>query len=281
MVSLSLFLFGMSCVQVKPVVVAKPSVKPVLVGDGYKGILIPAGSFQMDCTLGDLNCNDNEKPVRKVTISRDFYMMESEVTQGLYESVMGSNPSHFKGSNLPVEQVTWFDAVKFANKLSVKEGLEQCYSISGTNVSWSNKSCNGWRLPTEAEWEYTARGGDLQYKYAGSDRLSGVWTYENSGNKTHSVCGKSKNGYGLCDMIGNVWEWTWDWYDESLYGSHADRGTVRDPYGSGTLANSDSIRVWRGGRWKDIAWCSHVSGRYYDSLDCEDRYLGFRLGRTP
>ena len=249
----------------------------VVTGNGYKAVLIPSGTFQMGCTSGDSDCYDWEKPVHKVTISRDFYLMESEVSQGLYESVMGSNPSHFKGSSLPVEKVSWYDAVKFANKLSAKEGLEQCYSISGDNVSWSNKDCNGWRLPTEAEWEYASRGNQ-SYKYAGSSSLSGVaWYSDNSGSKTHNVCGKQKNGYGLCDMSGNVWEWVWDWYDVSLYGSHADRGTVRDPYG----ANSGSNRVGRGGSWGNDARGARVSLRKDGSPGSEGNGLGFRLGRTP
>ena len=250
-----------------------------LEGNGYKAVLIPAGTFTMGCTSEQgSDCYDNEKPAHKVEISKDFYMMESEVTQGLYKRVMGENPSRFKGSNRPVEQVSWYDAVKFANKLSQQEGLEQCYSISGNNVKWSNKDCNGWRLPTEAEWERAARGGEYQYKYAGSNNMDSVgWYGSNSGDETHDVCGKAKNGYGLCDMSGNVYEWCWDWYDGTLYGSHADRGTVRDPYGT----NSGSNRVRRGGCWYDIARGTRVSNRRGRLPVFEDGALGFRLGRTP
>ena len=247
-------------------------------GDGYKAMLIPAGTFTMGCTSEQgSDCGSDEKPAHKVEISKDFYLMESEVTQDLYQRVMGTNPSYFKGSNRPVEQVNWYDAVKFANKLSQQEGLEQCYAISGNNVKWSNKDCNGWRLPTEAEWEYAARGGQ-SYKYAGSNNMDSVgWYGSNSGDETHDVCGKQKNGYGLCDMSGNVWEWTWDWYDRSLYGSHADRGAVRDPYG----ANSGSFRVFRGGSWNDGAWGTRVSPRSDFHPGSESNDLGFRLGRTP
>ena len=192
---------------------------------------------------------------------------------------MGGNPSRFKGANRPVERVSWFDAVHFANKLSELEGLESCYTISRINLDWSNRSCRGWRLPTEAEWEYAARGSE-SYKYAGSSSVDSVaWYNDNSGSKTHNVCGKPKNGYGLCDMSGNVYEWVWDWYDKdkSLYGSHADRGTVRDPYG----ANSGSNRVGRGGSWGNDARGARVSLRKDGSPGSEGNGLGFRLGRTP
>jgi formylglycine-generating enzyme required for sulfatase activity len=243
----------------------------LVVGDGYQAVLIPSGTFQMGCTSGDSDCYDDESPVHKVTISRDFYLMESEVTQGLYESVMGSNPSKFKGSSLPVEEVSWFDAVEFANKLSAKEGLEECYLISGDNVSWSNKDCNGWRLPTESEWEYAARGSE-SYKYAGSSSVDSVaWYGDNSGGKTHDVCGKQKNGYGLCDMSGNVFEWVWDWMGD--YSSSVEV----DPKG----ASEGSDRVVRGGSWFDSAGGSRVSLRL--GLTPVDRgsVLGFRLLRIP
>ena len=131
--------------------------KQKMVEKMYSVVEIPAGTFMMGCTFEqEDDCGHLEKPAHQVTISKDFYLMENEVTQALYERVMGENPSEFKGLNRPVEQVSWYDAVKFCNKLSQIEGLDQCYTINGNDVSWSNKSCNGWRS-TEAEWEYAAR----------------------------------------------------------------------------------------------------------------------------
>ena len=234
--------------------------------------LVPAGQFTMGCTSEQTDCSNDETPTHQVTISKDFYMMESEVTQALYQRVMGENPSYFKGSHRPVGNVSWYDAVKLANKLSEMEGLEQCYSINGEtvrwSVRWSNPECKGWRLPTEAEWEYSARGGQ-SYKYAGSDNVDEVaWYHGNSGNETHDVCGKNRNGYGLCDMSGNVWEWVWDGY--STYRSSP---TV-DPLGP----DSGSSRVLRGGSCSYTQF-DRVSIRSYSRPSGTSSFVGFRLCR--
>ena len=242
---------------------------PVIKGVDYTAKLIPSGTFTMGCTSEQSGCAGDETPIHKVTLTRDFYMMESEVTQELYQRVMGNNPSRFRGVNRPVEKVSWFDAVKFANKLSSMEELEQCYTINGNTVSWSNTSCTGWRLPTEAEWEYASRGGQ-SYKYACSNSVGDVaWYSGNSIGQTHDVCGKSRNGYGLCDMSGNVYEWVWDWF-----GDYSSVGQT-DPRGP----DSGSYRVIRGGSWFNFARRTRVSYRSNNDGTDRDNFLGFRLSR--
>ena len=236
----------------------------------YSAQLIPSGSFLMGCTGEQgVDCDRDEKPTHSATISQDFYMMKSEVTQELYERVMGTNPSEFRSGHHPVEQVRWFDVIKFANKLSSMEGLEQCYTINRNTVTWSDSSCRGWRLPTETEWEYAARGGD-PHKYAGGWVLDDVaWYATNSRKQTHGVCSKLKNGYGLCDMSGNVYEWVWDWKVDY------ERFPTVDQQGP----DAGSTRVIRGGSWDNDAQYVRVSNRNArDPMD-KDSLLGFRLCR--
>ena len=232
---------------------------------------IPSGTFMMGCIKGDNDCDRDERPSHQVRISRSFVMMKSEVTQALYNRVMKRNPSMFSGANRSVEGVSWFDAVNFANRLSEIEGLETCYSIDGENVRWNEFSCVGWRLPTEAEWEYAARGGK-SYKYAGSNTAGVVAWYDGdqSTGSTHVVCGKQTNGYGLCDMSGNLWEWVWDWkgkYDSSL---------SVDPRGP----TSGSYRVVRSGGWNREVQAVRLSNRDYDKPTKTYGNLGFRLLRA-
>ena len=223
----------------------------------------------MGCTKGDGDCSRNEYPVHRVTISHDYYMMKSEVTQKLYNKVY--NRSGLKGDSRPVRHVSWYGAVKFANALSVQMGLEECYSISGKDVIWpKGVKCTGWRLPTEAEWEYAARGGE-EYKYSGSNSVSYVgWTNRNSASNSHSVCGKEENGYGLCDMSGNVFEWVWDRY--GYYSSTS----VTDPTGPST----GTERVFRGGSWCYTADRARVSDREGSNPSVSGNRRAFRLTRT-
>jgi formylglycine-generating enzyme required for sulfatase activity len=189
---------------------------------GMKLVYIPPGEFMMGSNDGD----SDEKPVHKVRISKGFYMGVYEVTQAQWQAVMGTNPSNFKGDNLPVETVSWNDATEFCKKLSQKEGRT-------------------YRLPTEAEWEYACRA-DSNTRFCFGDNDSGLddyawYGYEKSGKQTHPVGQKKPNAFGLYDMHGNVWEWCQDWYDEDYY----SRSPEVDPQGHDT----GSARVLRGGSW--------------------------------
>ena len=256
-------------------------------------VLIPKGDFMMGGLEDDEDADDIEKPRHKVTLTRDFLMGKYPVTQALWESVMGSNPSHFKGANRPVETVSWLDVVAFGNKLSEREGLEPVYSgLGGYQLShkfgdedWLGNSkkatklskkisvsatANGYRLPTEAEWEYSARANQ-SFKYSGSDNVDEVaWYDDNSGYETHPVGQKKPNGFGLYDMSGNVAEWVWDWYGD--YSSQSDSDLVGP--------NRGLYRVYRGGSWNHFAGYARISTRYEDCPDLERRDLGFRPGRT-
>jgi len=230
-------------------------------------IFVKGGTFLMGSNDGD----GIETPVHFVTVS-DFYIGKHEVIQKEWQEVMVSNPSNFKGDNLPVERVSWYDAVEFCNEKSKVEGLTPCYYGSGENTI-CDFSANGYRLPTEAEWKYAAKGGteSENYKYSGSDSIDEVAWYDgNSGDKTHSVGGKQPNELGIYDMSGNVWEWCNDWYES--YSSNSQT----NPRG----ASSGSYRVFRGGSWRSIAKYCRVAIRYHSRPDYSYNFLGFRLLRS-
>jgi formylglycine-generating enzyme required for sulfatase activity len=250
---------------------ADPTEAKVIKGNGYQAVKIPKGTFMMGALDNDEEALDREKPAHEVTITYDFYMMTTEVTQDLYKKVTGSKPSKFKGKDRPVEYVSWTDAVRFANELSRKEGLEECYAISESGVSWPKKlDCLGWRLPTEAEWEYAAKANQ-GFKYAGSDNIEEVaWYWDNSNGETHGVGQKKANGFGLFDMTGNVLEWCWDWYGE--YSS----SPTEDPTGPTT----GTFRMSRGWGWDFDGGRTRLSYRSWGSPSGRGNYLGFRLSRT-
>ncbi len=245
---------------------------------GENMVFVRGGTFRMGSISGD----DDEKPVHSVTLS-DFWMGKYEVTQGEWRDVIGTsirqqrdktNPDWSmagEGNNHPMYFVSWEEAVEYCNALSRREGLTLCYSGSGSNIQ-CNFNANGYRLPTEAEWEYAARGGSSSRSttYAGSNTISGVaWYSDNSGNQIHPVGGKQSNELGIYDMTGNVWEWCWDRYVR--YGS----GSQRDPAGP----SSGSNRVERGGSWSINTSHCRVANRNLDTPT--DRYgdLGFRVVR--
>ena len=237
----------------------------VVVPDGF--VLVEGGTFTMGSPESESGRFSGEVQ-HQVTV-RSYYMSKYEVTQAQYQAVMGSNPSYYTGDNKPVERVTWYNAVNFCNKLSEDEGLEKVYTINSTDVT-ANWTKNGYRLPTEAEWEYAARGGKKSkgYLYSGSNTAGDVaWHWDNSESKTHEVGTKAANELGLYDMSGNVWEWCWDWYGS--YGSEAQT----DPVGSST----GSSRVLRGGSWGSIARFVRVAFRNNVSPGLSSNHFGFRL----
>lgn len=226
-------------------------------GVKFKMIYVEGGTFQMGATPEqDSYAHVDEKPVHSVTLS-DFCIGETEVTQALWKAVMGNNPSYFKGDNLPVENVSWNDCQEFIRKLNQLTGKT-------------------FRLPTEAEWEYAARGGNKSrgYKYAGGNSIDNVaWYDDNSGNSTHPVKGKRANELGLYDMSGNVWEWCQDWYLKEYYSVSPSK----NPQGPA----SGSIRVLRGGSWRYFTWDCRVSDRDPNGPDYRHNYYGFRLALVP
>jgi formylglycine-generating enzyme required for sulfatase activity len=253
---------------------------------------LPGGTFLMGSPASEAGRNSNETQ-HQVTVS-GFFMGKYEVTQKEWTAVMGSNPSGFKGDNLPVESVSWYDVIEYCNKRSIKEGLTPAYTIDKSrrdpnnkheydNVKWAvtwNRGGNGYRLPTEAEWEYACRAGSTAPFSTGSNITTSQANYDGNnpynGNaagvyrvKTWEVGSGAANAWGLYDMHGNVWEWCWDWFGD--YGS----GAQSDPSG----AVSGSNRVLRGGGWRSDA--RYLRSAFRDSNTPEIRYYnyGFRLVR--
>ena len=262
-------------------------------------VLVEAGTFKMGSNEG---YGDN-KPVHEVTITTPFYMGKYEVTQAEYEkycSYGSSSPSssYGDGDNYPAYYVSWYDALVYCNKRSMAEELTPCYSISGStdpekwgtvptssNNTWNavvcNWNANGYRLPTEAEWEYAARAGDNTVEsltYSGTSDVNQLgdyaWYFYSANDKTHEVGTKLPNAFGLYDMSGNVWEWCWNWFTDSY---NAETEGESDPTG----ASAGSYRVLRGGSWSnfsDRCAVSYRSGNY--GPYGRDYYLGFRVVRA-
>jgi formylglycine-generating enzyme required for sulfatase activity len=253
-------------------------------------VAIPPGTFTMGSPSSEEG-RDSDEVQHTVTLTRAFWLQATEVTQGQWEAVMGTNPSYNKscGKDCPVENVSWFDAVAYLNALSKREGLQPCYTMTGcsgragggcgsevyctgdyqcSGVAFVGLGCSGYRLPTEAEWEYAARAGTTAARYGALDAVG--WYDANSGNTTHRVATKQANAWGLHDMLGNVWEWVQDWHAE--YPS----GAVSDPQGPASGVN----RVYRGGSWFDEARLVRAADRFGGAPANRYDGLGLRAARS-
>ena len=251
---------------------------------------IPAGTFTMGSPVAEPG-RDTDETEHSVTLSRSFEMMETEVTQDQFYDMLAYRPSSFGscGGDCPVERVSWHEAAAYANALSASASLAQCYTCtgSGTTVSCTPSTtystphdCPGYRLPTEAEWEYAARAGTTTGTYNGTSTYTDctmpndvvnpiAWFCGNSGPSTHPVGDRTPNAWGLYDILGNVWEWCSDWHDTYP-------GTVTDPWGPGT----GSTKVIRSGSWGDNARGIRAADRINYTPILVDSHLGFRLVRT-
>jgi len=241
-------------------------------GQSFKFSYIPAGTFTMGSPTTDRDSYDYERPQHSVTISKPFLMLRTEVTQAQWVAIKGSNPSYFTGdTSRPVETVSWYDAVDFCNQLSIRDGFPAAYTINGTTVTL-NTGATGYRLSTEAEWEYAARAGTTAPRYGMLDQIA--WYSGNSGSATHPVGQKTANAWNLYDMLGNVWEWTQDWMGDYSAGSQTDpQGPTSDPA-------SGSIRVVRGGSWYVAASRARAGYRFHYTPDARDDDIGFRPLRS-
>jgi formylglycine-generating enzyme required for sulfatase activity len=270
-------------------------------------VSIPGGSFKMGSPETVENSFDDERPVRTVTLS-PFLIGKYEVTQDQYQAVMGSNPSYFDGSDgkeaaegevqgrRPAENMSWYSLLVFCNKLSVMEGFTPVYSINGSNnpadwgevptvstTAWNNAVMNmdvdGYRMPTEAEWEYAACDGlgiaDGGYLYPGGNTLGDLaWYTFTSGGKTHEVGKKQPNGFGLYDMAGNVCEYCWDVW-ETTYPSEDETNPTGKP-------TTWTDRVYRGGYYAlSMARFMRCAYRSYGYEESPERIAGIRLVRRP
>ena len=253
-ISNSMLLIFLSC-QSAPTPISKPLHDMNL-------ILIEPGSFMMG------GKTDNDPPLHKVTLTHGFWLSDVEVSQKTYTSMMGKNPSTVIGDTLPVGNVTWLEALLFCNKLSQHEGLESCYTIDGAQ-STEKYPCRGYRLPTEAEWEYAAKAGK-QYDYAGHMIPRYVAWFKDDGATPHPIRTKKPNRWGLYDMSGNVAEWVFDGY--TPYPTQPRT----DPRWQQPTAN----RISRGGGWNSYSVDFPISTRSIDGLDWPFPWVGLRIAQN-
>lgn len=225
---------------------------------------VPAGSFMMGSETGLAY----EKPVHLVDITYSFLISKHEITQKQWLTLMDTNPSPFVGFDLPVSNISWVEAIHFCNKLSKMLGFDTCYSFRNGKVEWDT-SANGFRLPTEAEWEYSCRAG-TSGDFAGTGNpLDMGWYDINSGAKPHPVGTKFANQWGIFDMHGNVWEWCWDWFDPFYY----SKSSSTNPLGPEDGTN----KVVRGGSWQLGTTFARSSSRRFPEEQKSN--FGFRIVR--
>jgi formylglycine-generating enzyme required for sulfatase activity len=208
---------------------------------------------------GEILLNDDRIKKRWSVEIKEFYLSEHLVTQELYQKIIGNSPSTFKGNKRPIENVSWIDSIRFCNQLSIKEELNPCYKITGEEdkIEFDNSN-NGYRLPTEAEWQYACQVGKKNIRYGELKDIA--WYKENSGEQTQEVGQKKPNEWGLYDMLGNVWEWCSDIYDEEVYGAY---------------------RIFRGGGWADEERSVMATNRrrsHPKAFKIDD--LGFRIAKN-
>lgn len=207
---------------------------------------------------GEIELRDDRIKRKWKAEIKPFLLAPHPVTKNLYNTITSKSPNTPERDLEPVVNISWNDAISFCNQLSQETGLKTCYSISNDGETiicdWGS---NGYRLPSEAEWQYACKAGSSGYRYGELDQIA--WYNENSGGQIHNVGGKAPNGWGLYDMLGNVWEWCWDLYDEEVYGSY---------------------RIFRGGSWAEEARGCGAScrRRSHPTFFVDD--LGFRLARS-
>ena len=242
-------------------------------------VWIPSGTFTMGTPLSELGRYASESE-HTVTISQSFLMATTPVTQAEWFAVMGTNPSFFGGcDDCPVEKVSWYDAVDYCNAASLLDGLAPAYDIDTTGVTWLSDT-NGYRLPTESEWEYACRAGTSTAFYNGDITdtacndpnlsLIGWYCGNNTPNGTKEVAQKTPNAWGLYDNSGNAQEWCWDWLGDY------PPGPVIDPLGP----PAGPAKVIRGGSFATIARNCRSGNRFISSPDSTESYLGFRVVRS-
>lgn len=270
---------------------------PLLVQREY--VVIPSGTFMMG-SPEDEPCRFDDETQHEVTLTHSFELKPTEVTLGEWEALMGTNPSQKNPdcARCPAEYLNWYEALAYCNARSEILGLEACYALKGCNDKSPGHgmecstvtvtapdgdvyACEGYRLPTEAEWEYAARAGTTEGTYnrdidgedcfGASSALEPIaWYQENSDGKSHPVAEKAPNPWGLYDMLGNVWEWTWDW--RGMYAS--------DPMVDPTGPSDGTIRLYRGASWYFSARYCRAAVRGGDTPDHRNDVVGFRPART-